>query len=155
MAAGHTDTDSDSDTDSNCSDCSEQSVYDDEAATSVQPADAMLSDLFFAPGAPATFQAHASAGSARFAVGEDRPAPSAWEQAQAEMLAKSRVHAAELARSEQALLQAQQAGAAAAAELARHMTAAQAALNTPKSPPVAPTAPEITIGSVCDTASSL
>ena len=33
VAAGHTDTDSDdSDTDSNCSDCSEQSIYEEEAA---------------------------------------------------------------------------------------------------------------------------
>ena len=104
MAAGGTDTDSDSDTDSNCSDCSEQSVYDDEAVTSVQPADAMLSNAFFTPGAPATFQAHASAGSARVAVGEGPLAPSAWEQAQAEMLAKSRVHAAELAHPPQMVL---------------------------------------------------
>ena len=121
MAAGHTDSDSDSDTDSNCSDCSEQSVYDEEAATSVQPADAMLSDAFFTPGASATFHIPAGAGSARVAVGEERPAHSALARAQAEMLAEAEVHAAQLARSEHALLQAQRAGAAAAAALAHRL----------------------------------
>ena len=143
MAAGHTDSDSDSDTDSNCSDCSEQSVYDEEAATSVQPADAMLSDAFFTPGASATFHIPAGAGSARVAVGEERPAHSALARAQAEMLAEAEVHAAQLARSEHALLQAQRAGAAAAAALARHTAAAQAAPSTPILPPAVlpPTAP--------------
>ena len=105
----------------------------------------MLSDAFFTPGAPATFQTHAGAGSARVAVGEERPALSALGRVQAEMQADARVHAARLARSEHALLQAQQAGATAAAELARltAVAAAQAAPNTPVSPPAAPTAPTV------------
>ena len=108
----------------------------------MQPADAMLSDAFFTPGASATFNIPAGTGSARVAVGEERPAHHALARAQAEMLAEAEVHAAQLARSEHALLQAQRAGAAAAAALAQHTAAAQAAPSTPVLPPAAPpTAP--------------
>ena len=111
MAAGQTDSDSDSDTESNCSDCSEQSIYDEEAATSVQPADVMLSDAFFTPAARPRFTpAPAQAPRVLPWVGEERPAlTSALARVQAEMLAEARAHAAELARSKHALLQAQQA----------------------------------------------
>ena len=151
MAATSAETDSgsdsdDSDTHSDCSDCSEQSVYDDEEATSVQSADAVLSDTFFTPGASATFNIP-TAGSARVAVGE-RPAHSDLAQVQANALAESQ-HAARLARSEHALLQAQREGAAAAAELARHraLVAAQAAPKTPTTV-TANGSGEVTIGSL-------
>ena len=136
VAGAGTDTDSDSGGSDGGSDCSDQSVYDDELETSVQSADVMLSSTFFTPGASSTVDV-ATLGSARVAIGEEQPTHSALAQVQAQMLAESRAHAAQLARSEHALLQAQRESAAAAAEFAR-LTGRAVAPSTPTPTAVLP-----------------